>query len=56
MRNSSLLSSLRTPVSIVAHRARRSPMPPQNKDAATVRKLIKEGCYVNAAQGDGMTR
>ena len=27
----------------------------QNKDSATVRKLIKEGADVNAAQGDGMT-
>src|SRR5687767_13949540 len=27
----------------------------QNKDAAAVRKLIKEGGDVNAAQGDGMT-
>src|SRR5688500_2627517 len=27
----------------------------QNKDSATVRKLIKEGGDVNAAQGDGMT-
>src|SRR5688572_32176441 len=27
----------------------------QNKDLATVRKLIKEGGDVNGAQGDGMT-
>ena len=27
----------------------------QNKDGATVRKLIKDGADVNAAQGDGMT-
>ena len=27
----------------------------QNKDTASVRKLIKEGADVNAAQGDGMT-
>ena len=27
----------------------------QNKDTATIRKLIKEGGDVNAAQGDGMT-
>ena len=39
----------------VGRRRRPSPTRRKAQDAPTVRKLIKEGADVNAAQGDGMT-